>query len=89
MATAFAARGWQGWPARAVLRPVAVAVLPGPAEESPQKAPNAYFLVDIRRPFRHGIRNAGNMAVFCNLPPGQTVIELYTVGAEERWRRRA
>ncbi|HEX7815921.1 type VI secretion system baseplate subunit TssK [Dyella sp.] len=59
-------------------------LLPVPPEELPQKTPNTtYFLVDTRHPFWQGIRNARNMAVFCDLPPDQTVIKLYPVGAEE------
>jgi type VI secretion system ImpJ/VasE family protein len=69
---------------QAALFGLKIDLLPVPPEELPQKTPNTtYFLVDTRHPFWQGIRNARNMAVFCDLPPEQTVIKLYPVGAEE------
>jgi type IV/VI secretion system ImpK/VasF family protein len=71
-------------PARAVLQlvrgsagggPTAVAMWLAPPEELPQKPPNTtYFLMDTRRLFWQGIRNARNMAVFCGLPSEQMVM---------------
>jgi len=64
--------------------PAAVAVLPVPPEELPQKTPNTtYFFVDTRHPFGRCVRNARNKAVFGDLPPEQTLIRLYPVDAEE------
>ena len=69
---------------QAALFGLKIDLLPVPPEELPQKTPNTtYFLVDTRHPFWQGIRNARNMAVFCDLPAEQTVIKLYPVGAEE------
>jgi len=69
---------------QAALFGLKIDLLPVPPEELPQKTPNTtYFLVDTRHPFWQNIRNARNMAVSCDLPPEQTVIKLYPVGAEE------
>ncbi|SHL73174.1 type VI secretion system baseplate subunit TssK [Rhodanobacter sp. OK091] len=69
---------------QAALFGLKIDLLPVPPEELPQKTPNTtYFLVDTKHPFWQGIRNGRNMAVFCDLPPEQTVIKLYPVGAEE------
>ncbi|MEO6800594.1 MAG: type VI secretion system baseplate subunit TssK [Rhodanobacter sp.] len=69
---------------QAALFGLKIDLLPVPPEELPQKTPNTtYFLVDTHHPFWQGIRNARNMAVFCDLPSEQTVIKLYPVGAEE------
>ncbi len=69
---------------QAALFGLKIDLLPVPPEELPQKTPNTtYFLVDTHHPFWQGIRNARNMAVFCDLPAEQTVIKLYPVGAEE------
>jgi len=69
---------------QAALFGLKIDLLPVPPEELPQKTPNTtYFLVDVRHPFWQNIRNARNMAVSCDLPPEQTVIKLYPVGAEE------
>jgi len=59
-------------------------LLPVPPEELPQKTPNTtYFLVDTRHPSWQVIRNNRNIAVYCDLPPEETVIKLYPVGADE------
>lgn len=59
-------------------------LLPVPPEELPQKTPNTtYFQVDTAHPFWQMIKNARTLAVFCDLPPDDTVIKLYPVGAEE------
>ncbi|MFC5742994.1 type VI secretion system baseplate subunit TssK [Dyella tabacisoli] len=69
---------------QAALFGLKIDLLPVPPEELPQKTPNTtYFLVDTRHPFWQGIRNARNMAVYCDLPPEQTVIKLYPVSAQE------
>ena len=69
---------------QAALFGLKIDLLSVPPEELPQKTPNTtYFLIDTRHPFWQNIRNARNMAVFCDLPPEQTVIKLYPVGAEE------
>lgn len=59
-------------------------LLPVPPEELPQKTPNTtYFQVDTAHPFWQMVKNARTLAVFCDLPPDDTVIKLYPVGAEE------
>ncbi|WP_266158734.1 type VI secretion system baseplate subunit TssK [Dyella silvatica] len=69
---------------QAALFGLKIDLLPVPPEELPQKTPNTtYFLIDTRHPFWQGIRNARDMAVYCDLPPDQTVIKLYPVGSEE------
>lgn len=69
---------------QAALFGLKIDLLPVPPEELPQRTPNTtYFLVDTRHPFWQNIRNARNIAVYCDLPPEQTVIKLYPVGAEE------
>lgn len=59
-------------------------LLPVPPEELPQKSPNTtYFLVDTTHPFWQMIRNARNIAVFCDLPADSTVIKLFPVATQD------
>lgn len=69
---------------QAALFGLKIDLLASPPEELPQKSPNTtWFQIDTRHPFWQGIRNAGSIAVFCDLPADATVIKLFPVGGEE------
>ncbi len=69
---------------QAALFGLKIDLLPVPPEELPQKTPNTtYFLVDTKHQFWQFIKDRRNIAVFADLPPDETVIKLFPVGAEE------